>query len=87
MSPSHVLLPVALSLAALLVAGCASTTPEKYAARDCKIVVADFPNKPSKNVTRAEQAEAEMKMSRLAYSRGGYGIGNNLVADITRECY
>ena len=86
MSPSRVLLPVALSLAAVLAAGCASTTPEKYAARECKIVVADFPNKPAKNVSRAEQAEAEMKISRLAYARG-YGVGNNLVADIVRECY
>lgn len=87
MSPSRALIPVALLASAFVAIGCASTPSEKYAAAQCKIVVADFPNKPSKNVSRAEQAEAEMRMSRLAYARGGYGIGNNLFADVTRDCY
>ena len=87
MSPSRALFPVALLASALLAAGCASAPPEKYASAECKIVVADFPNKPSKNVTRAEQAEAQMRMTRLGYARGSYGIGNNLIADINRDCY
>ena len=87
MSASRVLFPVMMLAAVFVVAGCASAPPEQLASRECKVVVADFPGKPSKNVTRAEQAEAEMRVNRLAYARGNYGIGTNLVADIARECY
>ena len=86
MSPSRVLIPVMILGPVFFVAGCASTPPEQLAARECKITVAEFAGKPAKNVTPAEQAEAEMRMNRLAYARG-YGIGNNLAADITRDCY
>lgn len=87
MFPSRVSISLMILVPALLMAGCASTPSEPVAARECKVVVADFPNKPSKNVIRAQQAEAEMQVTRLAYARGGYGIGNNLVADIARDCY
>ena len=76
-----VLIPV------VFVAACASTPPEQLASSECKIVVATFPNRPATNVNRAEQAAAEMSVSRLGYQRGGYGIGNNLFADAARECY
>jgi hypothetical protein len=87
MFPSRVLIPVVILAPVLFVAGCASTPSEQLATRECKIVVADFAGKPSKNVTLAEQAAAEMRMSRLAYQHGGYGTGTNLFADVTRDCY
>lgn len=87
MSPSSVLIPLMILAPVAFVAGCASTPSEQVAARECKIAVADFAGKPSKNVTPAEQAAAEMRMNRLAYARGGYGTGTNLIADITRDCY
>jgi len=71
---------------ALLVAGCASTPPEQLASRECKVVVADFAGKPSKNTTPIEQAAAEMRMSRLANERGGYWNGPNVFADLARDC-
>lgn len=79
--------PVAFFATVLLVAGCASTPSDQLARRDCKIAVADFPGKPSKNPAAAEQAAAELRVSRLAHVRGDYGIGNNLLADIARDCY
>jgi len=79
-------IPLALLAVAALAAGCASTPPDQLAARECKIAVADFVGKPAKNVTAAEQAEAEMRMSRLAMNRGGYASGTNVIADITRDC-
>jgi hypothetical protein len=87
MSPSRVLIPVMILGSAFFIAGCASTPPEQLAARECKITVAEFAGKPSKTVTPAEQAGAEMNISRLAYSRGRYGVGNNLLADTARDCY
>jgi hypothetical protein len=87
MSQLRVLIPITMLVALFLVAGCASTPAEQLASRDCKIAVADFPGKPAKNVTPAEQAAAEMRISRLAYARGGYGIGTNLLADAARDCY
>jgi hypothetical protein len=87
MSPSRVLIPVLILAPVLLLAGCASAPSEQAAARECKIAVADFAGKPKKNVTPAEQAAAEMRINRLAYARGGYGIGNNVFADLNRDCY
>lgn len=84
--PTFRIFITAMILAPVFVAGCASAPPEQLAARECKITVADFAGKPSKNVSRAEQAAAELRMSRLASQRGGYASGNNLAADITREC-
>ena len=86
MSPSRVLIPVMILAPVLLVAGCASAPSERLAARECKIAVADFAGKPSKNVTPAEQAAAEMRISRLAVARG-YGTGTNLLGDAARDCY
>lgn len=81
-------LPALVSSMALVVTGCGTTSgaPQQIASRDCKVVPADFVGKPKKNPTRAEQAEAELKLSRFAASSGGYGIGNSLVSDINREC-
>ena len=78
-------LPI-LAAAAIVLAGCASA-PEQYASRECKIVPADFVNQPKKNPTPAEQAEAQLKMQRFAYSRGGSGLGNNMPMDAVRDCY
>ncbi len=86
MSALRFAIPVMILAPVLLAAGCASAPPEQLAARDCKIKVADFPGKPSKSVTPAERAEAELRVSRLASQRGGYAATNNLAADITREC-
>ena len=74
---------------ALLVAACASNaTTAQYAGNtDCKIVPGQFVNVPKKNPTPAEQAEAELKMQRFAYSRGGYGRGTDMPADAVRNCY
>lgn len=77
----------ALAAAALLLGGCATSAPEQYASRDCKIVPADFVNQPKKNPTPAEQAEAQLKMQRFAYSRGGYGIGTNMPIEAVKDCY
>ena len=87
MFPSRLLIGVMIPVAAFFVAGCASTPSGQVAARECKIVAADFVNKPTKNPTPAEQAEAEMQMSRLAASRGGYRAGTNLISDAARDCY
>jgi hypothetical protein len=77
----------ALAAAALLLGGCATSAPEQYASRDCKVVPADFVNQPKKNPTPAEQAEAQLKMQRFAYSRGGYGIGTNMPIEAVKDCY
>jgi len=77
----------ALAAAALILGGCATSAPEQYASRECKIVPADFVDHPKKNPTRTEQAEAQLKMQRFAYSRGGYGLGNNMPMDAVRDCY
>ncbi len=87
MSPSRVLIPLMILAPVFIVAGCASTPSEQVAAKECKVAVADFAGKPAKNVSPAEQAAAEMRVSRLAYARGGYGTGTNLLADISRDCY
>lgn len=86
MFPSRVLIPVMILAPVFFVAGCASTPSEQVAANECKIAVADFAGKPSKNVTPAEQAAAEMRISRLALARG-YGTGANLLGDIAHDCY
>jgi len=69
----------------LAVAACASA-PDQYASRDCKIVPADFPNVPKKNPTSAEQAEAQLKMQRFAYSHG-YNTGTDMPGQAVRDCY
>lgn len=82
-----------LALAASLSAGCASMSGSdaqsaQYASRDCKAVAATFPNRPKKNATPAEQAEAKLALGRLAAERGGYaGIGNNTLSDLSRDCH
>jgi len=86
MSPLRILIPATVIATVLVLAGCASAPPELLAARECKVAVADFAGKPSKNVTRAEQAEAEMRVSRLALARGGYAARPNLAAEISRDC-
>jgi hypothetical protein len=70
-------------------AACASTTPTaQYAAStDCKIVPGQFVNVPKKNPTAAEQAEAELKMARFAYSRPGYGRLTDMPSEAVRNCY
>ena len=80
---------LALLAPALLVAACASTSPTaQYAgSTDCKIVPGQFVNVPKKNPTPAEQAEAELKMQRFAYSRGAYGRGTDMPAEAVRNCY
>ena len=77
--------------AVVSLSGCASmdasSQPQQLASRDCKAVPADFVNRPTKSPTRAERAEAEMKLSRLAVERGGYrGIGHSTLSDLAREC-
>jgi hypothetical protein len=86
MFPSRVLIPVMILAPLMLVAGCVSTPSEQLAAKECKIAVADFAGKPSKDVSGPEQAAAEMRISRLALARG-YGTGTNLLADVARDCY
>jgi len=76
----------AVLVPAFVLAGCASAPPELLAARECKVTPADFVGKPKKNASAAEQAEAEMRVSRLGYGRG-YGIGQNLMGDAARDCY
>ena len=77
----------ALAAAVAVLAGCAATTgPDQLAARECKVAAADFANKPKKDPTAAEKAEAELKVSRLAWQRGGYANGNNVFADAMRDC-
>ena len=80
---------LALLAPALFVAACASTSPTaQYAAStDCKIVPGQFVNVPKKNPTPAEQAEAQLKMQRFAYSRGDYGRGTDMPAEAVRNCY
>jgi hypothetical protein len=84
MSQSRIFL---LIPAALIVAACASTGPDQYASRECKVVPGKFVNVPKKDPTPAERAEALLKMQRFAYSRGGYGTGTNMPADAVRDCY
>lgn len=80
--------PILFLAPALLLAACASTTPdEQYAAKECKIVPGQFVNVPKQNPTDAERAEAQLRMQRFAYSRGGYGTGTNMPADAVRDCY
>lgn len=83
---THRLLLLSLLSPVALLAACAST-PDQVASRDCKVVVADFPGRPAKNVSSAEQALAQMRVSRLAAERGGYASGPNLAADAARDCY
>jgi hypothetical protein len=84
MSQSRIFL---LLPAALIVTACASSAPEQYASRECKIVPGQFVNVPKKDPTPAERAEAVLKMQRFAYSRGGYGTGINMAAEAVRDCY
>ena len=74
---------------ALVVAACASTAPTaQYAdSTDCKIVPGQFVNVPKKNPTPVEQAEAELKMQRFAYSRPSYGRGYDMPSEAVRNCY
>ena len=81
----------ALAAAAAISAGCASTTgvaqSAQPAARDCKAVAATFPNRPKKDATPAEQAEAKLALGRVTAERGGYlGIGTSTLADLNRDC-
>ena len=86
--PAFRILPLsALAASALLLGACATSAPELYASRDCKIVPADFVNHPKKNPTPAEQADAQLRMQRFAYARGGYSVGSNMPADAVRDCY
>ena len=84
MNRSH----LALFASALFVAGCASTapTPQYAAGTDCKIVPGQFVNVPKKNPSPAEQAEAELKMQRFAYSRANFGRGTDMPAEAVRNC-
>jgi hypothetical protein len=75
------------ALTTLLLGACASAPDQQAAARECKVAVADFPGKPKQDVTAAEKADARMKISRLAWERGGYASGNNVFADVMRDCY
>jgi hypothetical protein len=68
-------------------AGCASTPAEQASAGPCKVSVADSVGRPSRNVSAAEQAAAEMRVSRLAVARGGYATGSSLLADLGRDCH
>ncbi len=77
---------VILLLPLVFLAACASA-PDQLASRECKVVVADIAGKPSRNVNSAEQAAAQMRVSRLAMERGGYTAGPNLAADASRDCY
>ena len=76
-----------LLISALFVAACASTTPEpQYASsKECKIVPGKFVNVPRRDATPAEQAEAELKMQRFAYSR--YRTLDDMPARAVRDCY
>ena len=71
---------------ALAVAACASS-PEQYASKECKVVPGQFVNVPKKDPTPAERAEAQLKMQRFAYARGGYGTGTNMPLEAVRDCY
>jgi len=73
---------------ALILAGCAAAPAEQSAAStDCKVAVATFAGKPIKDATPAEQAEAQLKFSRLASARGGYRPGSDMLNDVNRGCY
>jgi hypothetical protein len=73
---------------ALLLAACASSPETQHlASTNCKVVPGQFVNVPKKNPTPAEQAEAQLKLQRFAYSRGGYGVGTNMPAEAVRDCY
>ena len=91
MFTSRMVAPAMLSLFTIFGAGCASmqaSQPEQLAARNCKAVPADFVNRPTKNPTPAESAEAQLKLSRLAAQRGGYANpGATLLPDLARDCY
>jgi hypothetical protein len=83
---------MAIAMAATMAAGCASmdgSQPDHYAAkRDCKAVPATFVDRPKKEPSSIEQAEARLKLGRLAAERGGTGgIGNNTLSDLNRDCY
>ena len=77
---------ILLLISALSIAGCASA-PNQYASKECKVVPATFANVPTKNPTPAERAEAELKMQRFAYTRPGYNTGNDMPAQVVRDCY
>ena len=82
MSPKRIL----FLAPAVFIAACASA-PDQYAAKECKIVPGQFVNVPKKDPTSAERAEAQLKMQRFAYARGGYGTGTNMPAEAVRDCY
>ena len=93
MITKHIVSPMVFVLlaAVALLAGCAQMQagqgdqPVQLAARNCKVVPADFVGKPKKNPTAAERAEAELKMSRFAFERGGNRIDGTL-NEIARDC-
>ncbi len=77
-----------LLVPALFLAACASSPEtQQLASTNCKIVPGQFVNVPKKNPTAAEQAEAQLKMQRFAYSRGGIGVGTNMAQDAVKDCY
>lgn len=87
---------IALSAAALLAAGCATTeTNTQMAARDCKVQpaltanVAKGSNK-TKPVDSLRQREAEMDLARTGYRQEQLqrnGMFNNTVEEALRDCY
>ena len=77
-----------LLVPAFFLAACASSPEtQQLASRECKVVPGQFVNVPKKNPTPAEQAEAQLKLQRFAYARGGYGTGTNMPAEAVRDCY
>jgi hypothetical protein len=87
MSLSRVLISLFVLVAALFVAGCASTPSEQAATTQCKVAVADFAGKPARNVSTLEQDAAEMRLYRLGYARGSYRGGQNVFMDAAHDCY
>jgi hypothetical protein len=78
----------ALLVPTLFLAACASSPPPQQLAKtECKVVPGTFVNVPKKDPTPAEQAEAQLKLQRFAYARGGYGVGTNMPAEAVRDCY
>jgi hypothetical protein len=79
---------VLLLVPTFVLAACASSPQsQQLASRECKVVPGTFVDVPKKNPTPAEQAEAQLKLQRFAYERGGYGVGTNMPAEAVRDCY
>jgi hypothetical protein len=87
------ILLVASGLAALVLAGCATTGEDQYAKQDCKVypitTYSATGNRPSR-VDALAQKDAEMQLANTEFRRRELqrqGLAGNTIEQALRDCY